>query len=109
MGVQYHPEYFFRVMRPGQPHLGFVAASCELLEQVTARCAAGKSYSNGDAVQSPVDGGLVNGINGLGMLFLYLDWELPQEHGVWCSGQISSILQRGLRFVDAYLGAFANL
>lgn len=37
VGVQYHPEYLSRVLRPSKPYLGFVAASSGCLEEVTGR------------------------------------------------------------------------
>lgn len=33
VGVQFHPEYLSRVLKPSPPHLGFVAASAGVLEQ----------------------------------------------------------------------------
>jgi len=37
VGVQYHPEYLSRVLRPSKPYLGFVAAASGCLERVTGR------------------------------------------------------------------------
>jgi len=37
VGVQYHPEYLSRVLRPSKPYLGFVAAASGCLEGVTGR------------------------------------------------------------------------
>lgn len=34
VGVQFHPEYLSRVLRPSKPYLGFVAASAGCLEEV---------------------------------------------------------------------------
>ncbi|KAL8728863.1 MAG: hypothetical protein Q9166_005103 [cf. Caloplaca sp. 2 TL-2023] len=34
VGVQYHPEYLSRVLRPSMPYLGFVAAAAGCLDQV---------------------------------------------------------------------------
>lgn len=48
VGVQFHPEYLSRVLRPSPPYLGFVAASCGLLEQVTERCVGKKGMANGE-------------------------------------------------------------
>jgi len=53
VGVQFHPEYLSRVLKPSPPFLGFVAASCGLLDQVTSRFLSGKGLVNG-----------VNGVNG---------------------------------------------
>ena len=36
VGVQFHPEYSSRVLRPSKPFLGFVAASAGCLERITA-------------------------------------------------------------------------
>ena len=35
VGVQFHPEYLSRVLRPSKPFLGFVAASAGCLERIT--------------------------------------------------------------------------
>lgn len=37
VGVQFHPEYLSRVLRPSKPYLGFVAASAGCLEDILAR------------------------------------------------------------------------
>ncbi|KAH8152955.1 uncharacterized protein LAJ45_03182 [Morchella importuna] len=34
VGVQYHPEYLSRVLQPSKPFLGFVAASCGVLDEI---------------------------------------------------------------------------
>lgn len=34
VGVQYHPEYLSRVLQPSKPFLGFVAASCGILDEI---------------------------------------------------------------------------
>jgi CTP synthase len=60
VGVQFHPEYLSRVLRPSPPYLGFVAASAGVLEKVTAQRAAMQEYVNGDAA-GEVHGG-VNGV-----------------------------------------------
>merc|ERR1711939_999666 len=36
VGVQFHPEYLSRVLRPSPPYLGFVAACAGVLEQTVA-------------------------------------------------------------------------
>jgi CTP synthase len=59
VGVQFHPEYLSRVLKPSPPYLGFVAASAGLLAQVTQATLAkgqGEGYVNGE--------GHVNGIAG---------------------------------------------
>jgi CTP synthase len=51
VGVQFHPEYLSRVLKPSPPYLGFVAASCGegMLEQVMSKAMAErKSMVNGD-------------------------------------------------------------
>jgi len=55
VGVQFHPEYLSRVLRPSPPYLGFVAASAGVLDQVTAA-----SLAKGQAPIQHHDG--VNGI-----------------------------------------------
>ncbi|KAI4177166.1 MAG: hypothetical protein LQ343_000648 [Gyalolechia ehrenbergii] len=37
VGVQYHPEYLSRVLRPSKPYLGFVAAAAGCLDEVMVR------------------------------------------------------------------------
>ncbi|KAL8796337.1 MAG: hypothetical protein Q9195_001244 [Heterodermia aff. obscurata] len=37
VGVQYHPEYLSRVVRPSKPYLGFVAAASGCLEEIIGR------------------------------------------------------------------------
>jgi len=56
VGVQYHPEYLSRVLRPSKPYLGFVAAASGCLEGVTGR---GRSASANGA------GVLADGLNGV--------------------------------------------
>lgn len=34
VGVQFHPEYLSRVLRPSKPFLGFVAASARILPEI---------------------------------------------------------------------------
>lgn len=49
VGVQFHPEYLSRVLRPSPPYLGFVAASAGLLDGVMRRRASSVSMAvNGD-------------------------------------------------------------
>lgn len=58
VGVQYHPEYLSRVLRPSKPYLGFVAAASGCLEGVTGR---GRSASvNGIGVSA-------DGLEGVGI------------------------------------------
>ncbi|KAG6999376.1 CTP synthase [Physcia stellaris] len=57
VGVQYHPEYLSRVLRPSKPYLGFVAAASGCLEEIIGR---GKAVMNGEGL-----GGLVDGIDGV--------------------------------------------
>ncbi|KAI9736995.1 MAG: CTP synthase ura7 [Cirrosporium novae-zelandiae] len=56
VGVQFHPEYLSRVLKPSMPYLGFVAASAGVLDQVMK-----KQVLANDAV----DGELTNGMNGV--------------------------------------------
>lgn len=49
VGVQFHPEYLSRVLRPSPPFLGFVAASAGMLESFTSqRGSNGFPTANGD-------------------------------------------------------------
>lgn len=57
VGVQYHPEYLSRVLRPSKPYLGFVAAASGCLEEIIGR---GKAVTNGESL-----GGFVDGIYGV--------------------------------------------
>ena len=58
VGVQYHPEYLSRVLKPSPPYLGFVAASAGLLPDVIAEIgSAGKAEVNGH-----MNGKLTNGL-----------------------------------------------
>ena len=55
VGVQFHPEFMSRVLRPSPPYLGFVAACAGVLQEVT---------KTGGRI-SPVNGE-VKGVNGIG-------------------------------------------
>ena len=75
VGVQFHPEYLSRVLKPSPPYLGFVAASCGLLDEVMAESMEPKDELMNGAVlnglrsretrssshSSLANGGLVNG------------------------------------------------
>ena len=58
VGVQFHPEYLSRVLRPSKPYLGFVAAACaclaELLER-PGRKRMGEGEVDGDSLQGDHD------------------------------------------------------
>lgn len=43
VGVQFHPEYLSRVLRPSKPYLGFVAASAGCLDEVISKGARERS------------------------------------------------------------------
>lgn len=61
VGVQFHPEYLSRVLKPSPPYLGFVAASCGLLDKVVAQVEqSGKNTVNGEG-HGHVNG-MVNGV-----------------------------------------------
>ena len=66
VGVQYHPEYLSRVLKPSPPYLGFVAASAGLLDEVMVEMGRVNSKainSDGDANgNGHVNGTLVNGV-----------------------------------------------
>ena len=58
VGVQFHPEYLSRVLRPSPPYLGFMAASAGILEEVTSRRGSvGHAVVNGEG-----HGGAINGV-----------------------------------------------
>lgn len=53
VGVQYHPEYLSRVLRPSMPYLGFFAAAAGFLDDILgggAKTATGLSYGMVDGV-----------------------------------------------------------
>jgi CTP synthase len=58
VGVQFHPEYLSRVLKPSPPYLGFVAASAGLLDQVLKRSMNAVGMMNG---HSEVNGIVLNG------------------------------------------------
>ncbi|KAA6411579.1 MAG: CTP synthase [Lasallia pustulata] len=63
VGVQFHPEYLSRVLRPSVPYLGFVAASSGCLEEMLGkRTGKGQGVGMVDAEPS-----LVNGMEGVGI------------------------------------------
>lgn len=66
VGVQFHPEFMSRVLKPSIPYLGFVAACAGLLDEVTTSIQnVGGIQLNGDNGQnSPASNGgvLLNGI-----------------------------------------------
>ena len=57
VGVQYHPEYLSRVLRPSKPYLGFVAAACGCLDEIIRK---GKGESDPEDL-----GDLYRGMNGV--------------------------------------------
>ncbi|KAI4122042.1 MAG: hypothetical protein LQ347_006644 [Umbilicaria vellea] len=61
VGVQFHPEYLSRVLRPSVPYLGFVAASSGCLDEMLAR-KTGKGQGVGMLDGEP---NLVNGMEGV--------------------------------------------
>jgi CTP synthase len=67
VGVQFHPEYLSRVLKPSPPYLGFVAASCGLLDQVTNRFLSGKGLVNGVNGEVHVNGELANGVKNVSL------------------------------------------
>jgi CTP synthase len=62
VGVQFHPEYLSRVLRPSPPYLGFVAASAGVLDRVIADAKTPELVNGSAAGNSPV---AINGIGGL--------------------------------------------
>ncbi|KAK4904088.1 CTP synthase ura7 [Elasticomyces elasticus] len=63
VGVQFHPEYLSRVLRPSPPYLGFVAASAGMLDEITSPMAA--KGENGHAVVNGEGHDIVKGMNGV--------------------------------------------
>lgn len=53
VGVQFHPEYLSRVLRPSKPYLGFIAASAGCLDEIIAKGVKDRDID------------LANGINGV--------------------------------------------
>lgn len=61
VGVQFHPEYLSRVLRPSPPYLGFMAASAGMLDAVTSRRPSISSVIvNGEG--HDINGGHSNGV-----------------------------------------------
>lgn len=58
VGVQFHPEYLSRVLKPSPPYLGFVAASAGLLDQVLNKSMNAAGMVNG---HNEVNGIMLNG------------------------------------------------
>jgi len=58
VGVQFHPEYLSRVLRPSPPFLGFVAASAGVLDEVTAKFGEKQQAHavNGDGLAAQING-----------------------------------------------------
>ena len=69
VGVQFHPEFMSRVLKPSIPYLGFVAACAGLLDEVTLGMqGVGGLQLNGDSgSNSPIPNGgvLLNGARGV--------------------------------------------
>jgi CTP synthase len=57
VGVQFHPEYLSRVLKPSPPYLGFVAASAGLLDQVLKKSMNAAGMVNG---RNEVNGVMLN-------------------------------------------------
>jgi CTP synthase len=66
VGVQFHPEFMSRVLKPSVPYLGFVAACAGVLDEVTLGMqGVGTIQLNGDSGRSspmPNGGVLINGV-----------------------------------------------
>ncbi|KEF52531.1 CTP synthase [Exophiala aquamarina CBS 119918] len=68
VGVQFHPEYLSRVLRPSPPYLGFVAASAGVLDQVTTATLAKdqsplQHHDGVNGILHAQNGSLTNGIH----------------------------------------------
>lgn len=59
VGVQFHPEYLSRVLRPSPPYLGFVAASAGLLDSVTAKVGMNGHIFNGEGLAEKMNGVMI--------------------------------------------------
>jgi len=60
VGVQFHPEYLSRVLRPSPPYLGFMAASAGMLKDITDKVSInGHAVVNGEGHRNSVDGVVV--------------------------------------------------
>lgn len=46
VGVQFHPEYLSRVLRPSKPYLGFIAAACGSLDRLLEANRKGVTLQN---------------------------------------------------------------
>lgn len=55
VGVQFHPEYLSRVLRPSKPYLGFVAAAAGCLAGLLEQ-GAGKGIGNGEVYEDGTQG-----------------------------------------------------
>lgn len=65
VGVQYHPEYLSRVLKPSPPYLGFVAASAGILDEVIAKQQVSAQLVNGHGQvsgESFINGVAVDGL-----------------------------------------------
>ena len=62
VGVQYHPEYLSRVLKPSPPYLGFVAASAGVLDQIIAQQLASQLVNGGHATGQDLVNGVANGV-----------------------------------------------
>lgn len=62
VGVQFHPEYLSRVLKPSPPYLGFMAASAGILDQVMERSLNGNATGLANGHGGSVNGVLTNGV-----------------------------------------------
>jgi CTP synthase len=66
VGVQFHPEFMSRVLKPSVPYLGFVAACAGVLDEVTLgmQGVGGMQINGGSGRSSPMPNGgvLINGV-----------------------------------------------
>ena len=60
VGVQFHPEYLSRVLKPSPPYLGFVAASCGLMDRISGEILEKHSVNGDGGVY--VNGVMANGV-----------------------------------------------
>lgn len=62
VGVQYHPEYLSRVLKPSPPYLGFVAASAGLLDEVISEIGNVEKANSEVNGHGHANGTLTNGV-----------------------------------------------
>ena len=112
VGVQFHPEYLSRVLRPSPPYLGFVAASGGVLDEVLDECVARAAGGSDEAVANEgsfvMNGGAMKAVNGLRGREARSSSSASGREGVLVNGSSgsSSGLTNGLRNISVGGTAF---